>query len=106
MLWRMKSFVLILALVLLSACGESTYIEPTPAEAVFLTNCVACHRGPGNPPGPTPQILQSLQTNNLDKFRAFLRKPTSSMMPSFSESQLSNEDIDLLYQYLQELKSQ
>jgi mono/diheme cytochrome c family protein len=80
---------------------------PSPAEKpvtsgqeIFLNNCVGCHQGAGNPPGPDATIVDSERLSTESSFEALLRKPTSAMMKNFSEQELDKASVHTLYQYL------
>lgn len=125
---RTASLIVLTTLAIsLAACGtpknKDTIIDPqpaadgnapavsqpaasavTPGQQVFLTNCVRCHTGAGNPPGPNDIILGSDRLASSETFRTFLRSPSSSMMPAFDGNRLKDADVDLLYQYLLKAK--
>lgn len=103
----------LLLLIFLSGCGSSKS-EPAqqtstttlpPGQQVFLTHCVACHQGVGNPPGPNATILDSETLHSEDSLRELVRHPKSTMMRAFSEEELSNDDVHELYIYLQTVKT-
>jgi mono/diheme cytochrome c family protein len=96
----------------LSGCGsKSEQAQPTsftpqlPGQRIFLSHCVACHQGTGNPPGPNATILDSDTLQTEQTFRELVRHPRSSMMRTFSEEELSNADVHELYAYLQAVKT-
>lgn len=79
---------------------------PVPVgHGLFLTNCAKCHQGPGNPPGPNAIILDSERLNTEESFRDLLRKPTSSAMPAFTDTDLSDGEIHEMYVYLSSSRS-
>lgn len=106
---RMRISTILLLMLLLSACQNSVQnsaktIAPTGGRAIFLNNCVGCHRGAGD--GPNAIITGSAQLSaSEDGFRAFLRSPTSPTMPAFNEGRLSDADIAELYKYFQDIKT-
>lgn len=77
----------------------------SPGQTLFLNHCVSCHMGAGNPPGPNAVILDSSRLLTEASFRDVLRHPVSAMMRSFSEQELSDEDVHVLYQYLLSAKT-
>jgi hypothetical protein len=68
--------------------------------ALFVANCVQCHSGGGSPPGPNAVIIDSERLNSEESFRQLLRQPTSAMMKSFSEQELSDTNVHRLYTFL------
>jgi mono/diheme cytochrome c family protein len=98
----------------LTACSEkkaaqntsenSSIAQESPAlssgHQLFLANCVRCHAGTGNPPGPDALIIDSERLNSETSFNKLLRQPTSAMMRSFTPSELSNAQIHTLYEYV------
>lgn len=108
--------ILALGLLILAGCGndgqdaETRNAETGPqtvsvGQGLFLNHCVSCHRGGGNPPGPNSIILQSGQLSTEEGFRAFLRHPTTPMMPLFEADRLSNGDVHELFVYLQSART-
>jgi mono/diheme cytochrome c family protein len=89
--------------------GQTQQDAPPPAvsqgQSLFLTNCVSCHQGLGNPPGPNEVIMDSEKLNTEAAFRNLLRHPASAMMRAFSEQELSNADVHEIYVYLHALRT-
>lgn len=79
---------------------ETLVADMPPGQTLFLNHCVSCHMGAGNPPGPNAVILDSSRLLNEPAFRDVLRHPPSAMMRSFSEQELSDADVHLMYEYL------
>lgn len=75
-------------------------MQVTPGQGIFLNHCVSCHTGAGSPPGPNAIVLQSPRLASEADFTAFLRKPSSGMMPPFPEDQLPEAQVHELYVYL------
>jgi|GEM_PF-3353863 len=71
---------------------------------LFLANCVRCHAGTGNPPGPDATITDSERLNSEASFNKLLRQPTSAMMRSFTPAELSNAQIHTLYEYVSQAR--
>jgi len=104
--------------VILTACSENKTVQSTSnnstiAQAgasvsqghqLFLANCVRCHAGTGNPPGPDATITGSERLNSETSFNKLLRQPASAMMRSFTPAELSNAQIHTLYQYVTETR--
>jgi len=87
--------------------SESIAQASTPVSAghqLFLANCVRCHAGTGNPPGPDATITGSERLNTEASFTKLLRQPTSAMMRSFTPEELSNAQIHTLYDYVTEMR--
>lgn len=99
--------VLMLSVLALSGCGEpqpGRQPELTPGQAVFLNNCATCHMGPGDPPGPNSQIMNSRHLASEEEFARFVRNPGTPMMPPFDEQRLSEAQLKDLYGYITSLK--
>lgn len=108
---RATSGLLLLALLLLAACGPAYRGEPlygplnvadvkvAQGEQVFYANCHQCH--PGGTAGlgfgindkPLPGWLIEFQVRN-----------GLGSMPSFSEEQIDDEELDALVAYLVALR--
>lgn len=71
----------------------------------FLSHCVTCHQGVGNPPDPNPVILNSSALESEESFIALVRQPRSMMMPAFSAEELSDDDAKAIYSYVMGLKT-
>lgn len=106
----MKRLILpLLALsFLLTGCQQHTG-QPLPGQPsaslskgqkLFLSHCVNCHQGFGNPPKPDAVVLDSSTLSEEAQFRALLRHPTSPMMQSFSPDVLSDAEVHEIYVYL------
>lgn len=108
----MKRLVLpLLAIVaFLSGCQsplpeKAVPVATSPGQQLFLSHCVSCHMGAGNPPGPNAVILDSSMLRSEKVFRDLLRHPSSAMMRTFSEQELSDPQVHELYVYLQLAKT-
>ncbi len=99
----------LLLLLFVSGCGEQPTEAPkkplSKGQEIFLTHCVSCHMGVGDPPGPNAVVLDSAKLQLDSRFESFLRKPVSAMMPSFDEHLISKDDAQKLYAYLLEAKA-
>jgi mono/diheme cytochrome c family protein len=81
-------------------------VQPvSKGQEIFLSQCVRCHQGAGNPPGPNAVIMDSQRLNDEASFRSLLRKPTSPMMRTFTADDLSDQQIHELYNYLHGLRT-
>lgn len=69
-------------------------------QTLFLSHCVDCHQGVGNPPGPNGIITNSEQLNTEASFRQLLRQPLSPSMRSFSAEDIDDKSVHILYRYL------
>ena len=101
-----RLFLPLLAFVLLfSGCAEKpeTDSPKRPSEPIskgqqlFLSNCVSCHQGMGEVPGPNAVVMDSTTLNQEETFRALLRQPASP-------GELSDADVHELYGYLTGLR--
>lgn len=94
--------------ILLSGCQQNEQavdISQLPAgQRIFLNECLMCHQGPGNPPGPDHRITLSEKLGTQAGFAGFLRHPNNGLMPPFSPDRLADEEIAQLYQYLHRLQ--
>ncbi len=102
------SMLLLCVLPFLSACqsgSEQAASLPnlSKGHSLFLSHCVNCHQGLGNPPGPNLVVLESSKLTSETIFAQLLATPTSPMMPSF-KGQLSADDVHELYSYLKSVK--
>ncbi|HEY9745576.1 MAG TPA: c-type cytochrome [Oculatellaceae cyanobacterium] len=100
-------FLAVTALFLLAGCsqpgqapGAATSTASSPGQSLFLSHCVACHMGPGDPPGPDAVIRHSRSLASEAAFAEFLRHPTSAAMPAFDEKTLNEQQVTELYAYL------
>jgi mono/diheme cytochrome c family protein len=111
----MRPFTLfaLFLIVTLSGCGSRTS-EPTQqtstttlprGQQVFITHCVSCHQGNTEATSPNAVILDSETLKSEASFRELVRHPKSTMMRSFTEEELSNDDVHELYIYLQTVKT-
>jgi uncharacterized membrane protein len=69
-------------------------------EQIFAANCTACHPDGGNILAPGKPILHSALLQNLDIFKIWLHHPAQPM-PSFSSSEISDDQAKALYEYIQ-----
>ncbi|WP_373531223.1 cytochrome c [Vampirovibrio sp.] len=102
---------LLSTLLFLSACAKpETTTQPvapmSQGQQIFLSQCVSCHQGAGDPPGPNVVVLNSPTLKQEETFRALLRQPTSSMMRKFSAQELPDAEVHALYEYLSSLQGQ
>lgn len=74
-------------------------------QQLFLSNCVMCHQGASNPPGPNAVVLDSSTLSSEESFIALVRQPKSAMMRAFSTEELSDADAKELYNYLLNAKT-
>lgn len=101
----MNQLLLVIFSSLLFACSSvnSSNSEGNPGKQVYTTYCVACHGANGKLKlNEAPDLTLSKMTmeeriENINK--------GGSMMPAFSEV-LSEEQIQSVAEYLEELKSQ
>ena len=71
-------------------------------QEVFLNQCMTCHMGAGDPPGPNDVILHSAKLASEDAFSKYVRQPDNGMMPAFSKEPLSDADLKELYAYVKQ----
>jgi mono/diheme cytochrome c family protein len=113
----MKRIILPLLAASVLFVGCSQHHETLPAEKsvtaqplskgqqLFLSNCVTCHQGMGDPPGPNAVVLDSSTLSNEESFIALVRQPKSAMMRAFSPEELSDADVKEIYKYLVSAKT-
>ncbi|MEM0950995.1 MAG: cytochrome c [Cyanobacteria bacterium P01_H01_bin.74] len=77
-------------------------IKNTAGQRIFESNCLRCHYTMNETLPPV--IARSFYTQSEASFTQFLRSPTSSMMPAFSVEDLPDEQVEALYQYIQEIQ--
>jgi mono/diheme cytochrome c family protein len=73
-------------------------------ENIFNASCSVCHVNEGNVIDSRFPLKGSQKLSDFKTFLSFIRDPkmpdgSSGTMPSFSESQISDKDVDDLYQY-------
>jgi hypothetical protein len=74
-------------------------------EKIFNKNCRVCHINGGNVINPSIPIRGSFKLANIETFKTFIRNPklpdgSKGAMPSFSKSQISDDQVKDLYQYI------
>ncbi|MGA7577281.1 MAG: c-type cytochrome [Desulfobaccales bacterium] len=72
---------------------------------LFRGNCSGCHPHGGNLVAPNLPLSHAPQLAEIDTFQAFVRHPTmpdgsQGVMPAFSPTKISNQQIKDLYQYI------
>jgi mono/diheme cytochrome c family protein len=72
---------------------------------LFDANCAGCHPGGGNNIIPNLPISGSAPLKDFNTFRTYIRHPAlpnggPGPMPAFSSSQISDQQMRTLYQYL------
>jgi len=85
-------------------------------QAVFIVNCLPCHRLAGNGEGSMgPDLLKPMPATTYLRdvgLRALIRDPASvrhwpaQQMPSFDPAAISNSDVDAVIAYLHQLVEQ
>jgi mono/diheme cytochrome c family protein len=83
---------------------RATSEQLAKGEKIFNANCRVCHVNGGNIINPRLPLRGSQKLADFKTFLSFIRNPkmpdgSQGTMPSFSESQLSNEDAENLYNY-------
>lgn len=73
-------------------------------EQIFSSSCRVCHANGGNVINPGLPLRGSQKLADFKTFLSFIRNPrmpdgSQGSMPSFSESQISNNDVENLYNY-------
>jgi len=101
---------LLAMMALLTGCQphpqeKTVPVATSPGQQLFLSHCVSCHMGAGDPPGPNATVLDSATLRSEMVFREQVRHPASAMMRSFSEQELSDAQLHELYVYLQMAKT-
>lgn len=84
----------------------------TTGEAVYVESCLSCHGGGKVAPSLTNfgdrEWLAGYIENNEDKLKEWIRNPQDlkqgALMPGFNESQISNEELDALVDFLYDQK--
>ncbi len=87
--------------------GELVYgakdAAPSPelqaGQALYATNCKACHPNGGNTLDPTLPVKGSPKIKDFDTFLAWIRDPAPPM-PAFPETRLSGSQSKDLYDYV------
>jgi mono/diheme cytochrome c family protein len=105
--------VLLLGVLLLTACGSARRSEPLTGshafedpvvvrgEQVFAFQCSQCH--PGGEAGLGPAINNKPLPGWLIRFQV---RNGLGVMPRFSSEQIGSDDLDALVRYLQTLRRQ
>lgn len=108
---KQKQCLLALMVIALTGCQADQAPEDKPAmpvsrgQELFLTHCVSCHQGAGNPPEPNAVVINSSRLKTEADFIELLRHPSSAMMRSFSEQELNAADGHDLYVYLHKFQT-
>jgi len=73
-------------------------------EQIFRSSCRVCHANGGNVINPSLPLRGSQKLSDIKTFLSFIRNPhmpngSRGDMPSFPESQISDNDAANLYQY-------
>lgn len=101
--------VMLLTLTLAAACGEAeqpptktapdTAADVTAGRAVFDQHCNACHPGGGQGAGP------ALRGRNIpaERITTVVRQGAPGM-PAFAETQINEQQLTNLVQYIQSLQ--
>lgn len=103
------ALLIVLAVLLTIGCASTTYPTPTVAgvtvtpatssgaaargEVLFKNTCAPCHSGQGI----APHDLADLPS---ERIRQTVRQGKDGVMPQFSESELSDQDLNDIIAYL------
>lgn len=107
---RLAPLAVLLLITLLSGCNSGSGTNETattpmsPGQEIFLNNCLGCHMGEGDPPGPNSVIRNSTKLTSLEAFTTYIRNPDNGQMPAFGPGQLSDDDLAKLHSYFKSLK--
>ncbi len=82
--------------------------ETAAGGKIFEARCSGCHPNGGNVIRPNLPLRRAPQLASEDTFRRFLRDPrlpdgSQGPMPVFSPQTISDQDVQALYQYVQQL---
>jgi mono/diheme cytochrome c family protein len=104
--------VLILLAGLLAACGggdddddDGGAEDPAAAEAQALfveTGCAECHGENGEGDGANPRTVVQDTRMIIQQFQARVRNGRGSAMPGYGEDQLTDAQIEMLWEWLRE----
>ena len=86
------------ALLSVGGFGQETAKSKT-GEEEFKENCSSCHPNGGNVIKPEDTLKGSNTLKDFETFLSWIRKPVQPM-PTFSASQLSEEQARQLYDYI------
>lgn len=105
----------IFMMILFTGCngGEQAASDKVAAETltlsegqqIFMNNCAGCHGNGDNPPNPEEKVMASSKLQSLETFTQWVRRPSTTMMPPFSEEKLPAEEVGQLYEYINGLMS-
>jgi hypothetical protein len=70
-----------------------------PGALLFINNCYSCHPDGGNLIAPQLQLRSSEKLKGFSSFTDWVRHPKAPM-PAFRSSRLSDQQMQILYQYL------
>jgi mono/diheme cytochrome c family protein len=96
-------FALALAIGSLVSFGSQNAVSAPNGEEAFKASCAACHAAGGNIVNPKKPVKGSPKLASKEAFKAYLLKPSGSMMPY---PQIANDaaTLDALYTYCKALK--
>jgi cytochrome c6 len=99
------AFVLSVAAICVALLSIAGFAQVTAkskiGEEEFKKNCASCHPNGGNVIEPEDTIKGSPKLRDFETFLSWIRKPVQPM-PTFSPSQLSEEQARQLYDYIVE----
>ena len=83
---------------------KATSEQLRKGEQIFSSSCRVCHANGGNVINPSLPLRGSQKLADIKTFLSFIRNPrmpdgSRGAMPSFSESQISDNDAENLYNY-------
>jgi cytochrome c6 len=81
-----------------AVAGQASAADPSGSQ-VFATYCAPCHPNGGNTIDPNKPLQGAPELGSYSSFKSFVRQ-SHKPMPPFTSSEISDADLQKLYNYL------
>ncbi len=83
--------------------GDADDPAAVEAQTIFVdTGCAECHGENGEGDGENPRTVIEGTRMIIQQFRARVRNGKGAAMPSYTEEQITDEQIEMLWEWLRE----